>query len=286
MQSFDAKGFLNNLADQADRNLNITDKDYKDENGLWICGVCGKPKQIRLEAINRIVTCACDCDFEEQRRFQERMKRNEALEIVKRIWEISPMDKKLRKACFDTYQVNKHNEKILKSCKRYVEEFDQNVEDNKGLLFYGDVGTGKTWSAACIANALMAKGEPVVMTSFIKLIGQIQMGVESEAEILRRLNWAKLVIFDDLGAERSTDYAVERVYNIVDSRNRADLPIIVTTNLTLNEMKAETDMRFKRIYDRLFEVCIPVKFTGNSWRRKEAGLRFAAMENDLNDMED
>jgi len=282
MGSFDASGFLNRLADKAEFNQNITDKDYKDENGLWICGVCGKPKQTYLPAINRVVVCSCDCVMEAERKEEENRKKMELELRVKRLREISLMDKRFEKATFEHYDVNKNNEKILLSCKKYVQNFDENVEENKGLLFWGDVGTGKTWTAACIANALLSQGEPVIMTSFIKMIGMIQDGTESEAEILRRLNNARLVVFDDLGAERSTDYAVERVYNIIDSRYRAELPVIVTTNLTISEMRAEADRRFKRIYDRLFEVCIPVQFTGKSRRRQEAGRRFEEMDKELN----
>ena len=97
------------------------------------------------------------------------------------------------------------------------------------------------------------------------------------------MNRAKLVIFDDLGAERNTDYALEKIYNIIDSRYRKNLPMILTTNLTIDEMQQETDMRYKRIYDRIFEVCYPMQFTGPSWRQKEAFNRFNDMEKLLNE---
>ena len=95
---------------------------------------------------------------------------------------------------------------------------------------------------------------------------------------MNRLGYAKLVIFDDLGAERGTDYALEKVYNIVDSRYRKSLPMILTTNLTIEEMKSEVDMRYRRIYDRVFETCYPMQFTGPSWRMKEASRRYKDME--------
>ena len=106
----------------------------------------------------------------------------------------------------------------------------------------------------------------------------MQFGLEDESDIIRKLNRAKLVIFDDLGAERSTDYAIERVYNIVDSRYRSKLPMILTTNLTIEEMKQEEDIRYTRIYDRVFETCYPMQFTGPSLRKKEASRRFNEME--------
>ena len=91
------------------------------------------------------------------------------------------------------------------------------------------------------------------------------------------MNDAKLAILDDLGAERGTEYALEKVYDIVDSRYRRKLPMLLTTNLTLDEMKAETDIRYVRIYDRIFEVCYPMLFEGISWRRQQANSRFLEM---------
>ena len=99
--------------------------------------------------------------------------------------------------------------------------------------------------------------------------------------LIARLNRAKLLIIDDLGAERSTDFALEKVYDIVDSRYRAKLPIILTTNLSMTEMKESADIRYTRIYDRIFEMCYPMQFTGRSWRKAEAARRFDEMKNFL-----
>lgn len=92
------------------------------------------------------------------------------------------------------------------------------------------------------------------------------------------MNSASLVILDDLGAERNTDYALEIVYNVIDSRYRSRKPMIITTNLTLSEMQNPPDIRYSRIYDRIFEVCYPVEFTGKSLRMKEAASRFDDMK--------
>ena len=85
---------------------------------------------------------------------------------------------------------------------------------------------------------------------------------------------AKLLIIDDLGAERSTDFALEKVYNVVDSRYRAKRPIILTTNLSMEEMKETLDIRYTRIFDRIFEMCYPMQFKGLSWRKGEAARRY------------
>lgn len=58
------------------------------------------------------------------------------------------------------------------------------------------------------------------------------------------MNQSKLLIIDDLGAERGTDYSLERVYDIIDSRYRSNKPIILTTNLTMEQMKNCEDIRY------------------------------------------
>ena len=77
-----------------------------------------------------------------------------------------------------------------------------------------------------------------------------------------------------MGAERGTDYAIEKVYDIIDSRYRSNKPVILTTKLTIEQMKSCDDIRYSRIYDRIFEMCYPVKVNGFSWRKKEAVSRY------------
>ena len=77
-------------------------------------------------------------------------------------------------------------------------------------------------------------------------------------------------IIDDLGAERESDYALETVYRVVDERYKSKKPMIITTNLTLDDLCKPGDMDHQRIYDRVLEMCVPVVFKGDSIRRKRA----------------
>ena len=90
-------------------------------------------------------------------------------------------------------------------------------------------------------------------------------------EVLDRLNRYRLLILDDFGMERGTEYALEQVYNVIDSRTRSGKPLIVTTNLSLDELKNPSDTAHARIYDRVLELCVPICFTGESLRKAHAG---------------
>ena len=79
-----------------------------------------------------------------------------------------------------------------------------------------------------------------------------------------------LLILDDFGMERQTDYAQEQVFGIIDGRYLARKPLVVTTNLSVQEMKEPADMTEKRIFDRILEVCVPLCFDEPSLRQSKA----------------
>jgi len=260
------------------------EKDYIGDDGFWHCGICKEAKE-RLYAVNngdititKRMYRSCRCERERNRAKQEAEQKAEASKRIEGLRRASLMDAKFYEARFENHHETPYNAENMRLCRKYVDRFDEMLKIHQGLLFYGNVGTGKSFAAACIANALMDKGIPAVMTSFVKLL---DMADRREDEILRRLESCKVVIFDDLGAERGTDYALERVFDIVDSRDRSNLPMIVTTNLTLKEMHEEVRERQARIYDRILGNCFPVQWTGPSWRKVQAKDRFSRLKSIL-----
>lgn len=253
--------------------------DHTDpESGLLVCGTCGKPRQAYKFFINPqegdpdrkdpiLVPVMCDCEkAEEQRRQEEEAARRE-MERIRELRSASLMDWKFQNATFQTFQEIPENRKILQICRRYADRFEELEKDNTGMLFLGDIGSGKSFAAACIANELLNRKVSVIMTSFVQLLMMIQNNPREETALLNRLNMARLIIFDDLGAERNTSYAIEKVYNIVDSRYRQRKPCIFTTNLSADTFQQESDIGYRRIYDRILEMCIPVRFPKAFWRR-------------------
>ena len=132
------------------------------------------------------------------------------------------------------------------------------------------VGTGKSYLAGCIANALMEKEIPVRMTNFAAILNDLAASFEGRNEYISRLCSYPLLILDDFGMERGTEYGLEQVYSVIDSRYRSDKPLIATTNLTLEELQHPQDTPHARIYDRLTSMCAPVRFTGSNFRKETA----------------
>lgn len=265
------------LASIADSAGSLPD-DYIGSDGLLYCGQCNTRKEreiIWFDGKPKKVPVMCKCRAEEERLKKEQMQKEEEMRSIQRAKVSSMMDDTFRTACFANYQIRNGNERHLKVAKKYCIEFSKMYERNQGLLFWGTVGTGKSYTAACIANYLLEANTSVVMTSFVRILQEIQgFDREREETFTNKLNSVKLLIIDDLGTERSTDYALEKVYGIIDNRYRAKKPLILTTNLTLQQMQEATDIRYARIYDRIFEMCYPMEFSGVSWRKREAAQRY------------
>jgi len=167
--------------------------------------------------------------------------------------------------------------------RRYVEHWEDMRTDNIGCLFWGGVGTGKSYLAGCIANALMEKEIPVHMTNFALILNDLAASFEGRNEYISRLCRYPLLILDDFGMERGTEYGLEQVFNVIDSRYRSGKPLIVTTNLTLDDLRNPEDTAHSRIYDRLLSMCVPVRFTGDNFRQETAKRKMESMKKLITD---
>lgn len=282
----DQYDFMAPVINNARKNAVVNPEDFKDSDGLLVCGKCGKRKQ-KLITLTRngaevpmVVPVMCKCKSDAYKQQKARDEQEKEMEAISKLRKESLMDSKFRSISFKNFVINQYNEKCFRLCKRYATAFDKMMEKNMGLLMYGGVGTGKTFAAACIANYLLDQKIPVVMISFIKLLEMLEKNADND--IIQNLQSAKLLVLDDLGAERRTSYALEKVYNIIDARYRSKLPVILTTNLTMDEMMDAESMQYERIYDRIFEMCYPLEFKGMSWRKKAAFAKSNEMEKFLN----
>ena len=251
------------------------------------CPVCGKVTRCTLNfplfdgngSMKRITgKMMCQCEEEAEVREKEQQRRETDMEAVQRLKKLSFMDKRLRNASFSTYEVSQENQAAYNAAVRYVERFEEMLKTGQGLLFLGPVGTGKSYTAAAVANELMGRKHTAIMTSFVKLLNVMSQVSTADEEYLAMLNQADLMFIDELGAERGTDTALEKVYNVIDTRYRSCKPLILTTNLSMPEIIAEGDIRYIRIYDRVLEMCYPVEMTGHSLRKREASRRYTEMK--------
>ena len=238
------------------------------QDGLLYCGKCKTPKQCRVTVCGEEHTVPCMCDCREKAAAVEKAAdeaRQKALHVAA-LRTSGLMDASLRPLRFDTDDLRARG--YTDKGRRYVANWGIVERDNVGMLLWGNTGTGKTFLAACIANALIDQGVPVMMTSFPRILAAVQgLRPEERAGYLDDLNHYRLLVIDDLGAERQSEYALEIVYNVIDGRYKAQKPLIVTTNIPLGEMQKAPNMDYQRIYDRVLAMCVPIKIDGESRRK-------------------
>ena len=254
---------------------------YTGADGLLYCSNCHTAQQCRIEVfgVEKIVPCVCKCMNEAMEREKEQDALRAKMAEIKRFRSMGFAD---RDMSAHTFAVDDGaNPALTKAAKAYVDNFKDFRKQGKGLLLYGSVGTGKSFIAACIVNALIEKGYPCLMTNFSRLIDAVNATWGERQTYLDSLGQFSLIAIDDLGVERDTGYTNENVTVIVDSLYRAGVPLIITSNYTPKQLTGEDEIRRKRVYDRLLERCHPIEVTGES-RRKEKGRKdYAAMKDIL-----
>lgn len=265
--------------------------DYIDEEGFLCCGKCHTRKQIDVPFPStaggtKITRVGVRCTCEQERAEAERAARERAdfLARMERLRRDGITDPAYLRYTFD--QDDRRNPAVSDVCQRYVQNWREMKADNIGILFYGDVGTGKSFLACAIANALLEKLVSVSVTNFPRILNTLQGSFDDERQRrIDRLQHYSLLVIDDLGVERDTAYSVEQVYNVIDTRARSGKPLIVTTNLSMKDLQNPPSLAYKRIYDRVLEMCpIRLKLAGasrrveNAYDRKDKARRLLGLE--------
>jgi len=271
------ENLINSIAERAAAENAATDGDYT-ENGLLYCGKCRTPKQCEVELFGkkRIVHCICQCKAEKLKAEEEERKRRERFMRIQALRQGGFPDAEMQKW---TFEADDGTSEVSKIARNYVDNFDEMKKRGKGLLLFGNVGTGKTFISACIANALIDKGYPCLVTNFARLVNTVSGMYDGKQDYIDSLNNFDLLVIDDLASERDTEYMGEIVQNIIDSRYRSNLPLIVTTNLTSEELKKPVEIRKQRIYSRLFEMCVPVEVKGKDRRKQKLREEYGEIGN-------
>lgn len=272
------------------------------------CEFCGKPRYttgFRFDDTrimwNPVGPVACDCPeavAEHKRKEAERIAKEKAereeeeeLKMRMRVAEIignSGMHARFLRRTFSTFQQTPDNHRALRACKLYAETFGDKLPKNNhdpgrnGLFITGPKGTGKTHLAAAIANHLMQDGTAVICMTMIDLLDRIKQTFEqqktwgvSESSVLKTYKDVPLLIIDDMGKEPATEWAVSKIYAIINARYEAYLPTIITTNYSdaelvrrLTPQNTGDSTTADATIDRLREMCAAIVTTGDSWRSR------------------
>ena len=255
---------ISNAAVAASKANPPVEGDYKGANGLLYCGKCHTPKQCKYIALGQthIVSCICKCKIElrdREKKAQEEAERVYCRELQRQSAFADD------KTCSFIFELDdKRNAEDSQFARNYAAGFNSK---SKWLFFNGNCGTGKSFYAACICNAVIDKGFTAKFTSISEIEREIWKAGDKN-EVYDDIKRYDLLILDDFSAERDTAYMQEIAYNVIDSRLRSGKPIIITSNLTSAELSNPKNRTQERTLSRICENSIIYTISGSD-RRKE-----------------
>jgi DNA replication protein DnaC len=224
-------------------------------------GVCDGSGWILDEEDNTAHPCEC-----RERRVSQAVTGRLGASIPKRLREVSIE----RKPICD---LNPH---VIRHIRSFVRQIDRKVDEGRGLWFHGDVGTGKTSLALLVSKAAGDAGRTVAVYSVPLLLAEIKNTYdrdsnESYMELFRRLCTVDLLVLDDLGAEKQTEWVLEQLYSLVNERWQNQGSIVVTTNApdpyrdaTLQRLRQEiAEIRGQRRPEELMEAAARLERTAD-----------------------
>ena len=198
---------------------------------------------------------------------------------------LSRIPRRYDECTFDSYfPLNPAQEAALMFARRVADEYP-NLEI--GLLFIGTCGVGKTHLAVAILKALLEKNIPCLFYDFRDLLKEIQDSWNrdtqtSEMEILSNLYEAEVLVLDELGASKPTEWVKDTMTHIINKRYN-DKKVTIFTSNYLDQKSNQFDETLtervgERLRSRLHEMCKVVSITGDDYRKtvKQAGIRFTS----------
>ena len=165
------------------------------------------------------------------------------------------LPQRYRDVAFERFPVTEMPQPVVAEVRRYTRDVGANLDEGRGVWLFGDVGTGKTTLAMLISKAALAEGRTVAIYSLPRLLNLLREAIGStdgKLDLLDRLATVDLLHLDDVGAENSTDWVLEQLYSIVNTRYEEQRALVVTSNLGPEELGEQIG---ERTVSRMTELC-------------------------------
>ena len=193
-------------------------------------------------------------------------KRKHFRDVINSIYKDNYIGRKFQEMNFENFNINSNNEIAVKIAKDYTNKCI-NKRQSEGLIIMGESGLGKTHLAASIANRLIENDKIVLMGRLTSLLDMIKEtfndNTKSENELMELYSNIDMMIIDDLGTEKISQWALEKLYTIIENRNENKLPIIITTRFDKQRLierfsTSQDQQLVDAIISKLYQMCYGV----------------------------
>ncbi|MGV8041045.1 MAG: ATP-binding protein [Thermoanaerobaculaceae bacterium] len=249
--------------------------------GVPPCPRCGGSRFVLVERDGREMAVRCSC--------LDEWRRDAALASA-------AIPERYRHCTVESFEIwNPNDPTLVKARRRTQELLDAYPRVERGLLYMGRVGTGKTHLAVAALRALVVeRGVQGLYVNVTELIQQLQMSIDgpgpSREEILQPVIDSEVLVLDELGACRSTEWVLDQLYYVINSRYMRQRLTLVTTNFldSPQPVRARTvrgaeppkalpeaverwqetlsDRITDRLRSRLYEMCDSIELRGDDYR--------------------
>ena len=211
-------------------------------------------------------------------------------EVINKIYKQNYIGRKFQDLNFENFNSNSENELAIAIAKDYVNKNITSANTN-GLIIMGESGVGKTHLAASIANKLIENDKIVLMGRLTTLLDMIKEtfkdNTKSENELIELYSNVDMIIIDDLGTEKISNWALEKLYTIIENRNENRLPIIITTRFDKQGLierfsKCQDEQLVDAIISKLYQMCYGVTLKNIKRKKLAQATKLNANLNDCN----
>lgn len=260
---------------------NLVEQTKTTSHSNHICPYCNEEvPAIEIEVLGRKrwVQPICKCEQDVKKAEVDKLIQAKEENEVRELFSISNIGDKYLNANFENFEIRNGTENAYKIARHYAEHFEEYGPES--IMIWGEPGNGKTHLAAAVHNHLTKQGKVVVFISMPELLNKIKASFnednkETEAQILKALRICDLLIVDDLGAEKTSEWTQEKLFTIIDMRYKRQKPVMATSNIRPAEL---IDKIGKRVYDRFLELAQPIENKATSYRREIAKQRLSKFD--------
>lgn len=255
------------------------------------CPYCNKDFELKgvLNPINNTISVfildeKCDCDefqkmekeIKEKRAKQlledfEIYRKQEINKKVKRLYGLDFITNQFKRQTLENFIINSENAKTKLAAQKFLAKYK---DMKKGIIFVGKNGTGKTHISTAICNELIKENVPVIFGTLTELLDKYKECYKNytDGELTKIYSNVDLLVIDDLGVETINEWMLSKLFVIVNERMKNELPIIITTNYDIDQLKKRLTIPNKvcettnSIISRLCYMCYRVECKGNDYR--------------------